>query len=234
LAKAVLKEPNEVRPWHDVLPPAPTVWVPSSTGPASPGAGRDSGSPGHVVEGPEALLEAARHEAEQILEQAREESEQIRADAARDGHAAGHSEAMAEDAARRQQLSDLLAALAQAYHSFCADQVPALASLVTEAAGRLMQEQLSLEPQRVLNVVREALQQVIASTDLRLHLNPDDLEIVRVYLDSAEAPSTTDLQIIADPSVERGGCWLETGHGEVDATITGRLSRLSHALDEVG
>ena len=41
------------------------------------------------------------------------------------------------------------------------------------------------------------------------------------------------MQIIADPAVERGGCWLETEQGEVDATVDGRLARLAAALDEV-
>lgn len=227
MAKTVLKEPAEVRPWHAVVAPSPTAWAPGQ-----PSVNGNGAVP--AGEGPDVLLAAARREAEQIIQQAQQEAGQIREEAHRTGLAEGRAEALAEDAALRRQLTELLTTMGNAYRAFCLDQAPALASLVTDATGRLMQEQLSLEPQRVLTIVRQALEQATESRDLRLHLHPDDLETVRALLESPDAATPADLQIVADPAVERGGCWLETGHGEVDATVSGRLTRLAHALDEVG
>jgi flagellar assembly protein FliH len=227
LAKTVLKEPGEVRPWHTVVPPSTTTWAPGQSAASGQGAIPTG-------EGQEALLAAARLEAERIVQQAHQEAGLIREEARRTGLAEGRAEALADDAALREQLRELLTTVGDAYRAFCLDQAPALASLVTEATSRLMQEQLTLEPQRVLTIVQQALEQAVESRDLRLHLHPDDLETVRGYLESPEAALPTDLQVVADPSVERGGCWLETGHGEVDATVSRRLARLAQALDEVG
>lgn len=243
MAKTGVKEPNDVRPWHTSLPPAPTVWVPGpATGrrPATDDSGTARSSIAdhlfseQTTESPEALLAAARLEAEQIVQQAFAAAAQIQEEAGREGLTTGRAEGLAETDALRQQLRNLLLSLADAYRAFCLDQAPALASLAAEAAGRLMQEQLSLEPQRALTIVQQVLDQALASTDLRLHLHPDDRETVRSYLDSSDAMVPAELQIIADPSVERGGCRLETRHGEVDATLSGRLTRLAHALGEVG
>jgi flagellar assembly protein FliH len=134
----------------------------------------------------------------------------------------------------RQELRELLLSLGDAYRTFCLDQAPSLAAMATNAAGRLFQEQLSLEPERALAIVHQALEQAATSTNLCLHLHPADLAIVQKEFESSDAAVPMELQIVADASVQRGGCWLETGHGEVDATVSGRLERLARALDEVG
>ena len=59
-------------------------------------------------------------------------------------------------------------------------------------------------------------------------------DLIREFMASRDSRQTPEIQIVADPGVERGGCWLETEQGEVDATIGGRISRLDNALDELG
>jgi flagellar assembly protein FliH len=241
LSKSILKEPPVVRPWHPISTPTPTTWRPTPAGGDRTAGGDVSvpslralfGRPGESA-APEAVLQWAREERERILQQAYQEAEQIRADAVKEGFQAGQASACEEVAAERRGLADLLDQMDTAYREFCADQVPALADVATEAAARLMHEQLAVEPQRVLTVVGQALEHLVASSRITMHLHPEDMERVRDFLASRDSRQTPGIQLVADPAVERGGCWLETEQGEVDATVGGRISRLANALDEVG
>jgi len=248
LAKSILKESVPVRPWRQVPAASPTTWVPQ---PAGPESGENGGSahprtasedlaaptsspfPGktHSREG---LLERARSEADAILSHARVEAEQIREAARREGYEAGRTTGLTELAAERQRLGELVAQIGDAFREFCADQVPALAEIASQATSRLLREQLALEPERVLTIVDQALENVFASARIIMHLHPEDEELVRTHLASRDARQTGSVELVADVAVERGGCWLETEHGEVDATVAGRVGRLARALDEVG
>jgi flagellar assembly protein FliH len=240
LSKSVLKESPLVQPWRQISPPTTTAWSPAPTshggGPGAPGTAVRTGRPDEHGQPapPEAVLQWARTEAERIVQQAREEAEQIRAEAARDGFAAGRASAVEEAAAECRRLAELLDQMDATFQSFCADQVPALADLATQAAGQLVRGQLERDPGQVLTIVQQAMEHAVASSKIVMHLHPDDLDQVGEYIASRNSRQTPGVQIVADPAVERGGCWLETEQGEVDATVDGRLSRLDAALDELG
>ena len=217
---------DTVRPWERAAlrPPAPkshpTVLRDITGDPKA--AGMPDAAPAHAGEG----LDRARQDAEQLLMQARQEAEQIRAAAAQAGFADGQAQALDQWAEERQRLRELLGSAGEAYRRFCLDQAPELAALAAEAAEKLLYEQLSLEPQRALTLVRQALDHVHAATAITIHLNPEDEEMVRSHLLAHDSPRSPTVQLAPDPTVERGGCWIKSEHGEVDATVAGRVSRL--------
>jgi flagellar assembly protein FliH len=62
------------------------------------------------------------------------------------------------------------------------------------------------------------------------HLHPDDLELM-----GTEIPrSNPDLELVADPSVGRGGCILDAGPSRVEATLGSALGRLRQILAPEG
>jgi flagellar assembly protein FliH len=256
--RSIVRSPREVRLWHEAQPPLPTAWAPDGPGRHRPEAGaREAGGgsagPLWVQRGEgtvppaaagaaagletsqdaEALLQSARERADQILREAHEEAETLRARAHQEGFADGSAAGREEGLAEREQLRTLAARMQESYQAFCTDQLPALAALVAEAAGHLLQEQLALEPERVLAIVEQALARSVASSRVRMHLHPADVEIVRPHLAARQDRETPEVQIVADSTLERGGCWLETEQGEVDATVSGRVARLARALEEV-
>jgi flagellar assembly protein FliH len=194
----------------------------------------------------EAIVQQAREQAEHLLQTARREAAQIREDAVREGYAEGQAQGRAECAADREHVRGLIDAAGAAYQRFCLDQTPALVALATQIAEKLLLEQLSLEPQRVVVLVRHALEHLSASSHIVVHLHPEDLPLVRPHLTLAEAdegaatsPSVAasrqspPVHLRADTTVERGGCWIESDQGEVEATLSGRLERLEQSLREV-
>ena len=70
----------------------------------------------------------------------------------------------------------------------------------------------------------------MGSVQITVHLHPDDLEFVRTHLTSSDSPRGSAVQMVADPSVERGGCWIESETGQVDATVAGRMAGLKQVV----
>jgi flagellar assembly protein FliH len=177
-------------------------------------------------------VQVAGQEAERIVERARAEADQIRVAALRAGYAEGQARGLDEWADQRRHLGELVTQIGIAYEKFCERQVPGLAALAAAAAEKLLHEQLSLEPERVLTIVTLALEQVQASTRMTVHLNPDDLPLVSAHRSRQAARQTPPVHLQPDPAVERGGCWIDSDQGEVDATVAGKVARLKTALSD--
>jgi flagellar biosynthesis/type III secretory pathway protein FliH len=209
----------------------------------------------------EEIVQRALQRAEEILHQARAEADGLRDAARREGFAEGQAQGLEEVASERRRASEMIDRMAAAFRDFCASQQPDLVALATEVAEKLVLEQLTLEPERVTALVRAALDHVPASSCIVLYLHPEDVEIVGRDLATSgllpapplskegavpntgtdrtqpeaviePSPHRTSLRIQPDPHIERGGCWIRSEHGEVDATLSGRVSRLSSALHE--
>lgn len=251
MSKAIIREATDARPWQQVPRPTPQAWVPGSQpstadGAAAPGT---SGSAGPIETPADAeawaaqLAQRAEGEAERIVQQAREAADQLRVTAFREGFADGQARGWDESAALREELRAIVDQIGSAYHRFCLNQVPELVALATAAAEKLLGAQLTQEPEHVATIVQQALEHLVASTRVTLHLNPADIEIIRGRLplpcDDAGQPSPNAgaqpprVLLLPDPAVQRGGCWIESEHGEVDATVSGRVARLSEVLGAV-
>jgi flagellar assembly protein FliH len=176
----------------------------------------------------EALLHRARLEAEELIRAANEAAERLRTSA----YEQGQQQAREEWERERERLRELTGRLGVAYHGFCRRQIPALADLAALAAGKLLGEQITSEPERVIGLVRQAIEQVIGSSHLTLRLNPEDVELVQAEFPADSPGFGPTVQILPDPAVERGGCWIDSEQGKVDATVAGRLARLEAALGE--
>jgi len=67
---------------------------------------------------------------------------------------------------------------------------------------------------------------------MKLHLNPDDHETLGTQA-AAIAHDLAQLapaDVVADPSVDRGGCRVVTEFGEIDQRIQSQLARIEQEL----
>ncbi|MGE0386494.1 MAG: flagellar assembly protein FliH [Gammaproteobacteria bacterium] len=100
-----------------------------------------------------------------------------------------------------------------------------VADLAILIARHLVRRELRVDPGEVIRVVREAIGCLpVASRHPRIHLNPDDVELVREVLSVDEDASGWRLQ--ADPLITRGGCLVETATSFIDATVEARLNAI--------
>ncbi len=167
----------------------------------------------------------------------------------RAGHEAGHAkgfergyEAGTEHARRQQLLAEeqagaMLVQRIESLHGAlegrfadlereAADRVVALA---LEVARHALRATLAVNPEAIVPVVQEALSSLFDErVRMHLYLNPLDAELVRREL--GERLAARNCEIVADPSIEAGGCRIETPRAEVDATVATRWRRTLAAI----
>lgn len=152
-----------------------------------------------------------------------------------EGFAAGYDEgrtaARAEAAERLEQLTGAVsAALAERgadwdrTSELVASQVVSLAmEVATAVVGR---EISSLDDAGLVALERalRVLPETRGTDGAVLRLHPDDAE------DFGGHPAVPDVRVIADPTVEPGGCRLQVGDTDVDAGIADALQRVRELL----
>ncbi len=153
---------------------------------------------------------------EQIQQEAREEG-------FRQGEAEGREEGMAAVRAEAEHLRLVLDSLVPFVEILDRQLEQELVTLAVTVARQLVRRELRAEPGQIVAAVREALA-VLPSSDrrVRLHLHPEDARIVRdaLHLSELEQP----WKVVEDPTLSRGGAWLETDISRVDATVESRLN----------
>ncbi len=169
-----------------------------------------------------ALLGAARAEAEQI----RADADAVRAEAMDQGLEAGRAAGLAEMAA-------WMAAARADEERRLETARPLALTLAIKIAERVIGHGVTVAPELMADIVGEALASCRSrggAVTVRLH--SDDLPAVAARQGqlAAKAPGASAIALVADDSVGRHGCVIETAHGRVDARLESQLAALERAL----
>jgi flagellar assembly protein FliH len=96
-----------------------------------------------------------------------------------------------------------------------------LVQLALAVARKIVDREVSLGPEAVTRIIRQALSRVEHAGRIVIKLNPTDLELladIKPRLLSG-LPEGGRAAFEADAGIARGGCLIETDVGEVDARI---------------
>jgi flagellar biosynthesis/type III secretory pathway protein FliH len=156
-------------------------------------------------------------------------------DAARDdGYARGHAEAMAE---AREKVCDAVEALQKlhahaevAFAREAAQLQEACADVVAEVFFKLAGRALVTQ-EAIVAVVGEVLKRVREERELRIHVSPRDLPVLR----TAETGIAASLpgrrfELVGDARVEAGGCIVQSTLGSLDGRLEVQLAGLIETL----
>lgn len=180
-----------------------------------------------------ALLTAARAEAAEIRAQAEARAQQLREQAVQEAQASleaararGHAEGTARAA---RELLDVAALRTRALSD--AEREAQRAALMI--AGKLLQQQLEVQPDAVQALVTPLFARVRHAQRLCVLANPQDASALAPLLAtiSARAELEGTVELVSDPTIARGGCIIRSGLGEIDARVETRLHELARALD---
>ena len=167
---------------------------------------------------------AAVHAAE--LRAARETGYQ---DGYRDGLVAldGFKQSFAAQTTR--QIGVLLQSLADELGGLQQDMARTLAVTATHLAQQIVRTELTTQPQLIAAVATEALNTLLLSAQhITLRVHPDDHALVAQG--AADGLMARGARLLADASLARGGCLVESDIGVVDATLEARWRRCVAAL----
>lgn len=189
------------------------------------------------------ILRVARHEAERIRERTMTEArESAREEAFQEAQTeiARQADALAEERVTL-QLQTAIPALRAAAESLQAERDRWLirweqtaVRLGVAIAEKLVQRQLTACPEIGTEMVSDALRLAAGQPRLTVYLHPQDLaawgERAQQIIQSLTACADTTL--VPDDTSMRGGCRIETRHGEIDARVETMLQRIAEELVE--
>jgi flagellar assembly protein FliH len=100
-------------------------------------------------------------------------------------------------------------------------------------ARRILNRELSVDPEAILGLVRSALDRLEAREIHRVRVAPTDKVAIEAELARRSLPRS--IEVYADPSLERGAAVFETSRGTLDASINTQLDEIDRGLaDMVG
>jgi flagellar biosynthesis/type III secretory pathway protein FliH len=181
------------------------------------------------------MAEAASR-ARQIVAAAEADAARIREVARQQGHAEGFEAGRAD---ARAGLQPVFTALSQAVEvlrdqqAAAADAVEGYAAdLAVRIAEKVVAGTLTVEPERVLDVVRGALRAIVERERLVILVNPEDLTLVREGMGEIAGTlgGIEHVDVQEERRVGRGGAIVRTSVGEVDARIATKLDRARAAV----
>ncbi|PIF11896.1 flagellar assembly protein FliH [Janthinobacterium sp. 13] len=146
-----------------------------------------------------------------------------------DGHAQSYAEGKAASAVELAHLQTIAVDFGTAVHQ--ADELIAndVMELALQLAKGMLKTALPVRPELMLPMVREAIEYLpVLQQPALLMLNPDDAQVVRDGI--GDELDKGGWRVIEDPSVERGGCKIDTASNQIDAQTSTRWHRLTHAL----
>lgn len=200
------------------LEPAPTATFLQSPGASTP--------PGKPTEPPPEFtrqLAALRQEAERGAAEARQSGFQ-------EGEAAGRRAAEMELRPVLERLAKSIEELAGLRPAAAAHAETGLLKLATAIARRILRREISVDPQAVESLVRMALERVRAEDVLRVRVHPEHAALLKAALD--RLPGARDIAVQPDAQLDRGGVVLETGRGNLDASIETQLAEIERGLTD--
>jgi flagellar assembly protein FliH len=166
-----------------------------------------------------------------VLSAVRAEAEQIRAQAWAAGEAEGRAAGLA---AAREDAQPSVAAIRAALESVEQLKAQVVAELEQDAvemalrlAEQILAGVLDVQPERVVDVGRNALRHLTDRRRVTLVVNPGDLELVSDCVDQlqSELGGIEHLGVQSDRRISRGGAIARTDSGDIDAGIDTQLGR---------
>lgn len=179
------------------------------------------------------ILRGALAEREKIRERARQEGFQRGFAEGREAASLEEREKLAREAA---PLGDVLRAAAAAVGEKRAELAVAAERELVRLAVRIAEKIVKAEVESGSRVVVENLRRAIALAarrrEVRVRLNPADLEAVEKFLPELrrELVDLGEVQLEPDPALERGGAVVLTPEGSVDADLRAQLLEIERGL----
>jgi flagellar assembly protein FliH len=137
-----------------------------------------------------------------------------------------YSEQLATQVQRLDQILKLLNAPLAALDTAVEAQ---LAEAVTVMARAVVRQELQLQPERIIALVRECVGRLpLTAREVRVHLHPDDAALIRERLAAPQAERAW--QLVEDPVLSRGGCRISSENSTVDARVESLLQAATAAL----
>jgi len=110
-----------------------------------------------------------------------------------------------------------------------------IVEIIFSIANKIVHRQIGLDEKAIGETVVKALHLAAEKSEIALRVNPEDFDYVERLRPEffAKFEELKSITVTSDPSITRGGCFLETPCGDVDARIETQLEKIYQCLEGV-
>lgn len=166
-----------------------------------------------------------------LVSRAQEESENIKKSAFEEGYRMGLEKATSDIEKFRENLSVFMGARKEVYEYIAPD----LLEICVDIAKKIIKKELETDPQALVNTIVDVLKTISKNEPkITIKVKPQAVQFIKDTIPNItyEYGIEANINIIADPSIEEGGCVFQTNNGIVDASIDTQLEIIKKALGQ--
>jgi flagellar assembly protein FliH len=104
--------------------------------------------------------------------------------------------------------------------------------LALEVAKKIIHREIHIDKDVIRTLVHVALSHVAEKSSVTIHLNPVDYGFLLEERAELSQNEGRDVSLLADKSIERGGCLIQTECGDIDARIEEKFREVEQSFFE--
>jgi flagellar assembly protein FliH len=148
------------------------------------------------------------------------------------GEKSGQEIAEKKQEAVMRQYSETILEVGKFRSSLYAQVEREVVKLAVEVSKKIIHREINADPDVIQTLVRVALSHVAEKSAVTVHLNPADYGYLLERRAEFSQSEGRDIVLLADKSIERGGCIIQTECGDIDARIEEKFREVEHAFFE--
>jgi flagellar assembly protein FliH len=187
----------------------------------------------------DAMLAEARTEAEGIVAEAESRREDIQKTAHDEGFKAGREEGFQEGNKEANRLIDRLHTVIERVldkrQAILEETEQQIVELVLLMARKVVKTITDTQREVVTENIVRALRKVKGRGDVTIRVNLSDVQLATEHTEEfvKSVENVSNITIVEDSGIEKGGCVVETDFGAIDARIASQLNELEQKILEV-
>ena len=187
------------------------------------------------------IINSAQEDADYIRNQVLEESKSMREKANNQGYADGLKRAQTDIEADRQMALDqsqqIIEEARRTKIEILSSTETDMVRLVLAIAKKVIVADLMIQPEAIVEIVRQAIANLDDPDNLRVYVNPADIPVLTdaiVWSGLTEIGSRDiNVEVKGDLRISRGGSVIESAGGTVDARLESRMETMEKAFLDV-
>ena len=167
-----------------------------------------------------------------LISRAMEESENIKKSAFEEGYREGLESARNDVERFKGEFIKFMSARKDVFEYIAPD----ILEISVDIAKKIIKKELNTDPQVLINTIIDVLRNVAKNeAKVTIKVNPQSVQFIKDTIPNItyEYGIEAKINILADPSIENGGCIFQTNNGIVDASIDTQLEIIKKALEGI-
>ncbi len=131
-----------------------------------------------------------------------------------------------------QLLDDMITKCNHFYEQVLATHRKEITRLALEISRKVLAQKIKDSDYEIEAIIQEALKNAPVQQGITVHLSPEDLAHCQAILAAQPEGPLAKLTLVADVSVGRAECWLETPKGVIQSFINEHINKIGEALEK--